>query len=326
MAVLFLVDLALGSVFIPVKQVFLWISGGEISDNHQVILYAFRLPKAITAIAAGAALAVSGLLMQTIFRNPMAGPYVLGISSGAGLGVALFVLGFSGWLASAHSTALGSLLIVAAAFAGALLVLFIILLVSLRIKNVMSILIVGMMLGSGISALVSVMQYFSNESMLKSFVIWTMGSLGGITHQQLTVFVPIIIFGLSLTLIVMKQMNVSLLGESYARSMGVNPKALRIQVFVIAGLLAGTVTAFCGPIGFLGIITPHLARMWLKTANHKWLLPASLLLGSNLLLISDILTTWPGNQQVLPINAVTSLIGIPIILWIIIRNQRLVQT
>lgn len=190
----------------------------------------------------------------------------------------------------------------------------------------MSILIVGMMLGSGISALVSVMQYFSNESMLKSFVIWTMGSLGGITHQQLTVFVPIIIFGLSLTLIVMKQMNVSLLGESYARSMGVNPKALRIQVFVIAGLLAGKVTAFCGPIGFLGIITPHLARMWLKTANHKWLLPASLLLGSNLLLISDILTTWPGNQQVLPINAVTSLIGIPIILWIIIRNQRLVQT
>lgn len=319
--VFFVLNLFLGSVTIPAQEVLKSLFGMSDNEIWQTIVKEFRLPKSITAILAGAALSVSGLQMQTVFRNPLAGPYVLGISSGASLGVAIMVLGISA-VGGSLTGLVTSFSLAGSAILGAMLVLLILLAVSTRIKDIMTILILGMMFGSAASALVSILQYFSNESMLRAFVIWTMGSLSSVAGMQLWVFAFIIGIGLLLGLISIRLLNVMLLGDAYARGVGLNITLSRILVFTSTSLLAGGVTAFCGPIGFIGIAVPHVARLIFKTANHTILLPGVMLLGSIVLLLCDIIAQLPGFDITLPINSVAALLGIPIVVYVVLRNQR----
>ena len=321
-----ILDLFLGSVTIPVMEIIKIFLGSETSNQqYQTIIFEFRIPKVITAILAGSALSVSGLQMQTIFRNPLAGPFVLGISAGASLGVAIVVLGFSSFFVSNISGMFGTWAIAIAAWLGSGFILFLILIVSLRVKDIMTILILGIMFGSATIAIVSILQYFSSESMLKAFFIWTMGNLGAVTNSHLQILLPSIIFALILSFFSAKMLNALLIGENYAKTMGLNIKLARILVFISTSILAGSITAFCGPIGFIGIAVPHITRILFKTANHNFLIPATILIGSIVMLLSDIISQLPGNDSNLPINSITSLIGIPVIFWIIIKNQKLVN-
>ncbi|MCG6190542.1 iron ABC transporter permease [Maribellus maritimus] len=320
---LLLADLLLGSVIVPLKQIFLSVFSSEESNaTFRTIVLEFRLPKAITAILTGAALSVSGLQMQTVFRNPLAGPFVLGISAGASLGVALFVLGFSSVFAFGVVTLTGAWPLAIVAWIGSFLVMLLVLYVSTRVNDIMTILILGILFTSAVSAIVSILQYFSNESMLKAFIIWTMGSLGSVTNAQLSVMAPAFILGVFLAFFKIKDLNAFLLGENYARSLGVNIISSRIIIFLSTSLLAGTITAFCGPIGFIGIAVPHICRVIFKTSNHLVLVPAVILTGSIVMLFSDIVSQLPGMQTTLPINSVTAIIGIPIIMWMIIKNKK----
>lgn len=313
---LFVVDLAVGSVSIPLRDVWAALTGGACDATTADIILKIRLMKAITAVLAGAALAASGLEMQTLFRNPLAGPYVLGISSGAGLGVALFLLGAPLLGVAGHSF-VQSLGVAGAAWIGAAAVLAIVMAVSRRIKDIMVILILGMMFGSGVSSVVEILQYLSDEAALKSFVIWTMGSLGDVTASQLRILLPTVIAGLVIAVAVIKPLNLLLLGENYARTMGLNIQRSRTLIFLSTVLLAGTVTAFCGPVGFIGLAVPHLARMLFASADHRVLMPASMLVGAALLLVCDLIA----KQLALPINTITALMGIPVVIVVVIRNR-----
>ncbi|NHB68221.1 FecCD family ABC transporter permease [Perlabentimonas gracilis] len=318
----FVFDLLLGSVSIPWVDVVKSLFGQSDNEIWTTIVRDFRLPKSVTAVLAGAALSVSGLQMQTTFRNPLAGPYVLGISAGASLGVAIMVLGIASVGASSLTGLATSFSLAGAAIAGAMLVLLVVLAVSVRVKDIMTILILGMMFGSGASALVSVLQFFSSESMLKAFVIWTMGSLSSVAGMQLQVFAIIISVGLVLSIISIRMLNVMLLGDAYAKGVGLNLTITRVLIFSSTSLLAGGVTAFCGPIGFIGIAVPHVARMVFRTANHSVLIPGVMLLGSIAMLFADIVSQLPGFEVTLPINSVTALLGIPIVVYVVIKNQR----
>lgn len=321
--VLLIADLLLGSVIVPVKQIFLaFFPSAETNVTFQTIVLNFRLPKAVTAILTGAALSISGLQMQTVFRNPLAGPFVLGISAGASLGVALFVLGFSSVVAFGVVTATGAWPLAIVAWIGSFLVMLLVLYVSTKVNDIMTILILGILFTSAVSAIVSILQYFSSESMLKAFIIWTMGSLGSVTNAQLSVMAPAILLGIGLAFLKIKDLNAFLLGENYARSLGVKIITSRIIIFLSTSLLAGTITAFCGPIGFIGIAVPHICRVIFKTSNHLILVPAVILTGSIVMLFSDIVSQLPGMQTTLPINSVTAIIGIPIIMWMIIKNKK----
>lgn len=316
---LFILDIILGSVSLPLSEI-----AGAFNDRDSLaakIIINFRLPRAVTSILAGAALAVSGLLMQTIFRNPLAGPYVLGISSGASLGVAVVLLGFSSFIPASAVKASGAWLIAAASWMGAGAIMMLIMFISMRLKDILTVLIIGIMLSSGISAIVSIMQYFSSETMLKSYVIWTMGSLGNVDSGQLRVMALCVFAGLALALSASKMLNALLLGEAYASTLGTNLTTARILIFSSTSLLAGTVTAFCGPIGFIGIAVPHIVKFFLRTSEHRILLPASILAGSAILLLSDIISQMPGSDKILPVNAITSLTGIPVIIWVILKNR-----
>ncbi len=312
-------DILIGSVSIPIKDFFAYFSGNEIKPEFQTIITEFRIPKMITALLAGLALSVAGLQMQTIFRNPLAGPYVLGISSGASLGVALLLLSPLPFLLASSSGM--SWLTSIFAWLGAGLVLILIFIVSIRVKDVMTILIIGVLFGSAVSAFVSILQYFGNQAQLKTFVVWTMGSLSGVTNEQLIVLIPSVIAGLLISIFSVRMLNVLLLGENYAKSSGLNLTAARILIFTSTGILAGSVTAFCGPIGFIGIIVPHIARMLFQTADHRILIPASAIIGAILLLISDIISQLPTYSGTLPINSITAILGIPIVIYIIIKNK-----
>ncbi|WP_195289712.1 iron ABC transporter permease [Alistipes finegoldii] len=317
-AALFTADLLVGSVAVALRDIWAALTGGSCDPAVRDIILKIRLLKAVTALFAGAALAASGLQMQTLFRNPLAGPYVLGISSGAGLGVALFLLGAPLLGVSAHSF-VQSLGIAGAAWLGAALVLLIVMAVSRRIKDIMVILILGMMFGSGVSSVVEILQYLSSEAALKSFVIWTMGSLGDVTGGNLALMLPVITAGLVLSVAVIKPLNLLLLGENYARTMGLNVQRTRTLLFLSTVLLAGTVTAFCGPVGFIGLAVPHLARMLFASADHRVLMPASMLSGAALLLVCDLIS----KSLVLPINTVTALMGIPVVIVVVVRNRNL---
>lgn len=317
-AALFTADLLVGSVAVALRDIWAALTGGSCDPAVRDIILKIRLLKAVTALFAGAALAASGLQMQTLFRNPLAGPYVLGISSGAGLGVALFLLGAPLLGVSAHSF-VQSLGIAGAAWLGAALVLLIVMAVSRRIKDIMVILILGMMFGSGVSSMVEILQYLSSEAALKSFVIWTMGSLGDVTGGNLALMLPVITAGLVLSVAVIKPLNLLLLGENYARTMGLNVQRTRTLLFLSTVLLAGTVTAFCGPVGFIGLAVPHLARMLFASANHRVLMPASMLSGAALLLVCDLIS----KSLALPINTVTALMGIPVVIVVVVRNRNL---
>ena len=317
-AALFTADLLVDSVAVALRDIWAALTGGSCDPAVRDIILKIRLLKAVTALFAGAALAASGLQMQTLFRNPLAGPYVLGISSGAGLGVALFLLGAPLLGVSAHSF-VQSLGIAGAAWLGAALVLLIVMAVSRRIKDIMVILILGMMFGSGVSSMVEILQYLSSEAALKSFVIWTMGSLGDVTGGNLALMLPVITAGLVLSVAVIKPLNLLLLGENYARTMGLNVQRTRTLLFLSTVLLAGTVTAFCGPVGFIGLAVPHLARMLFASADHRVLMPASMLSGAALLLVCDLIS----KSLALPINTVTALMGIPVVIVVVVRNRNL---
>jgi len=321
--ILFVLNIMLGPVKIPIKEVIRTIFSGISSrEEWSAIIFDFRIPKAATAILAGIALSVSGLQMQTIFRNPLAGPYVLGISSGASLGVALVILGYTSVVGNLMSDWAGKWLIIFASWIGSGLVLLLIMAVSVRIKDIMTILILGMMFGSIISAIVSALQYFSDEALLKSYVIWTMGSVSNVSGNQIYIFAACILAGLLISLSSVKYLNMLLLGENYARTMGLNIKAARLMIFLSTSILTGTVTAFCGPIGFIGIAVPHLCRILMQTGDQKHLMYSSILAGSAVMLLSDILSLLPGKGTVLPLNTVTAIIGIPIVIFIIMKNNR----
>ena len=313
------IDMMVGSVAISAGDVWAALTGGECNPITRKIVLDIRLMKAIVAILAGAALTVSGLQMQTLFRNPLAGPYVLGISSGASLGVALFILG-APLLGIDNSATLTSIGIAGAAWIGAASVLAMVAAVSRRIKDIMVILILGMMVGSAVSAIVQILQFLSHEEALKSFVIWTMGSLGDVTSQQLWLLMPAVIIGLIISVAVIKPLNLLLLGESYARTMGLNILRTRWLILLSTTLLAGSITAFCGPIGFIGLAIPHLARIIFADADHRILMPAAALVGAVTLLVCDIVS----KLLTLPINTITALLGIPIVVWVVIRNKNIV--
>lgn len=304
---LFLLDLAVGAVAVPLGDVWAALTGGDCPRATAKIILNIRLIKAVVALLAGAALSVSGLQMQTLFHNPLAGPYVLGISSGASLGVALVVLAGFG----------SSIGIAGAAWLGAALVLVVIAAVGHRIKDIMVILILGMMFSSGVGAIVQILQYLSKEESLKAFVIWTMGSLGDVTFDQLAVLVPSIIAGLLLAVVTIKPLNLLLFGEEYAVTMGLNIRRSRGLLFLSTTLLAGTVTAFCGPIGFIGLAMPHVTRMLFRNSDHRVLVPGTVLSGAAVLLLCDLVS----KMFTLPINAITALLGIPIVVWVVLRNK-----
>jgi len=322
--VVFILNVSLGSVPIPflymLKKPF-GMGSHEVWDN---IIINFRLPKAITSLLAGSALAVSGLQMQTLFRNPLAGPFILGISSGAGLGVALVIflgVSFGGFI---EMTGVGrSWLLVCAAGVGSFLVLAIVLVASFRIRSSVSLLIIGLMFGSAVSALVSILQYFSQAENIQAYVIWTFGSLGSLSWAELHVMLPVILLSLLVSFFLSKPLNALLLGDYYAESIGLNLKQARMLVIINTSLLAGTITAFCGPIAFIGLAVPHIARMLFHTGNHLLLTPLVILLGGTLLLLFDIIAQLPGMEVTLPINAITSLFGAPFVIWLILRKSNL---
>ena len=313
-AFLFMLDLAVGAVSVPLHDVWNALTGGGCPRSTAKIILNIRLIKAVVALLAGVALSVSGLQMQTLFRNPLAGPYVLGISSGASLGVALFILGAPLFGLSATFASLG---IAGAAWIGAAVVLVIIAAVGHCIKDIMVILILGMMFSSGVGAVVQILQYLSKEESLKAFVIWTMGSLGDVTSAQMLILVPSVLAGLLLAVLTIKPLNLLLFGEEYAVTMGLNVRRSRGLLFLSTTLLAGTVTAFCGPIGFIGLAMPHVTRMLFRNSNHRVLLPGTTLTGASVLVLCDLVS----KLFTLPINAITALLGIPVVVWVVLRKK-----
>jgi iron complex transport system permease protein len=322
---IFLLSLFVGSVRIPLNDILHVLTGGTAEkEAWTTIVLKFRLPKAITAVLAGSALSVSGLQMQTMFRNPLAGPFVLGINSGASLGVALVVLaiGATGGSLLAGLGLLSDLGIVVAASLGAGLVLFLILSVARRVET-MTLLILGLMFGYATSAFVSILLYFSIAERIQAYIAWTFGSFSGVTWRQMQVMAPVVLLGLAIAWLSAKPLNALLLGETYAHSMGLSVRRARFGVLASASLMAGAITAFCGPIGFIGVAVPHLCRSLLSSSNHRLLIPATIFMGGIVALAADLIAQLPGSQIRLPLNAVTALIGAPVVTWVILRRRNL---
>lgn len=319
----FFVNISLGSVSIPTAAIFKGLIGNFENDSWQYIIHNYRLPKAFTAILVGSGLGISGLLMQTLFRNPLAGPFVLGISSGASLGVALVILG-SGIFGGIFATLLISKWsVVIAASLGSFLVLMAVLVVSSRVRDTMAILIIGLMFGSITAAVVSVLSYFSSAELLQQYIFWGFGSLGNLSWYELLIFFSIYSLGLILSIASIKGLNTLLLGENYAKSLGLNLKQSRLVIIIATSLLAGTITAFAGPIAFIGLAIPHMTRQIFNTSNHKTLLPAVFLMGAIVMLICDSIAQVPTSDYTLPINAITSLIGAPVVIWLLVRKRKM---
>jgi iron complex transport system permease protein len=317
-------SLSLGSVTIPFSDVISSLLGfSSENSNWEYIVIHYRLPKTLTAICVGSGLGISGLLMQTFFRNPLAGPYVLGLSSGASLGVALVVMG-----ASVLSGFIGELIfsrwaITLAASSGSLLVMIIVLATSRQVKDTMTLLIIGLMVASLTSALVSVLAYFSQAEELQLFMFWSFGSLGNMTWNEILILSSCWLLGIGLAIASLKNLNALMLGESYAKSMGVSLQKNRILIITSTSLLAGSATAFAGPIAFIGLAVPHIVRQIVSTNDHKILLPNVIFGGALLLIICDIIAQVPWSNSTLPINAITSIFGAPVVIWLIVRKQKL---
>lgn len=320
----FFINLSLGSVSIPIEDIFKSISGGSVSKlSWETIILNFRLPKAITAILVGSGLSICGLLMQTLFRNPLAGPFVLGISSGASLGVAILILGSSVFGGYLLNTSVSSWSLPVAASLGASLVLLAVIITANKVRNTMSILIIGLMFGSLTSAIISVLAYFSESDQIQQYLFWSFGSLGNLSWNEITVFGIIYSVGIFGTLFVIKPLNSFVLGENYAKSLGINIKRNRNIILLITSLLTGVITAFSGPIAFVGLAVPHIARMFFATSNHKILIPAVAVLGAIILLVCDSIAQLPTSEYTLPINAITSLFGAPVVIWLLIRKKKI---
>ncbi|WP_242205131.1 FecCD family ABC transporter permease [Aestuariivivens insulae] len=320
----FITNISLGSVSISNSELLgILFGSSEESALHQIV-FNYRLPKALTAIIVGSGLGVSGLMMQTLFRNPLAGPFVLGITSGASLGVALIIMGsafFGGVLAS---VIISKWSIVIAASLGSFLVLLSVLIVSTRVRDTMAILIIGLMFGSITTAIVSVLSYFSSAEELQQYIFWGFGSLGNLTWNEVLVLFIIYFLGILLSLTSIKALNTLLLGENYARSLGLHIKRSRMTIIIATSLLAGTITAFTGPIAFVGLAIPHMTRQIFNTSNHKLLLPAVFIFGAIIMLICDSIAQLPTSDYTLPINVITSLIGAPVVIWLLVRKRKMV--
>lgn len=324
LVILFLLNISLGSVMIPFKELFNSLFGGHLSkESWEVIIVNFRIPKAITAVLVGSGLSVCGLLMQTLFRNPLAGPFVLGISSGASFGVAILILGATIFGNVLLSSSISNWSIPIAASLGAFLVLSGVIIAANKVRNTMSILIIGLMFGSLTAAVISVLAYFSEASQIQQYLFWSFGSLGNLSWSELQVFTSIYCIGIIGTIFVIKPLNSLLLGEKYAKSLGINIQQSRNIILLITSILTGVITAFSGPIAFVGLSTPHIARMIFLSSNHKILLPAVAIIGAIILLICDAVAQLPASEFTLPINAVTSLFGAPIVIWLLVRKKKL---
>jgi iron complex transport system permease protein len=320
----FIVNLSIGSVSIPMNEILsVFVGNGASKESWRYILMDYRLPKAITAILAGGGLAISGLLMQTLFRNPLAGPFVLGLSSGASLGVAILILGASAFGGFFGTILLSQWSLVAASALGSFLVLLAVLAVTFRIKDTMAILIIGLMFGSVTTAVVSVLSYFSNAEQLQQYIFWSFGSLGNQSWQGVLILSICFFAGLILSISSSKSLNALLLGENYAKSMGLQIKKTTFIIILATSILSGSITAFVGPIAFVGMAVPHLVRQFYKTSNHLVLMPAVLLCGSILMLLCDTVAQLPFTEFTLPINAITSLIGAPVVIWLLVRKRKL---
>ncbi|MDO5969817.1 iron ABC transporter permease [Flavivirga aquimarina] len=320
----FFANISLGSVSIPFQDVFNSLIGNSTgNESWQHIIHEYRLPKAITSIIVGSGLGISGLLMQTLFRNPLAGPFVLGITSGSSLGVALVIMGASAFGGTLASVLVSKWSIVIAASLGSFTVLLVVLIISNRVRDTMAILIIGLMFGSITSATVSVLSYFSSAEELQQYIFWGFGSVGNLTWYELFILFIIYAIGILISLSSIKALNTLLLGENYAKSLGLNIKTSRLLIIIATSLLAGTITAFAGPIAFIGLAIPHMTRQIFNTSNHKILLPAVFLFGAITMLICDSIAQLPSSDLTLPINAITSLIGAPVIIWLLVRKRKM---
>lgn len=326
LGLLFIVNISSGSVSIPLKEVFQSLIGENTSKPAwDYIIINYRLPKSITAIAVGIGLSISGLLMQTLFRNPLAGPDVLGLSSGASLGVAFVVMGLQLLPIDLSTTLLSSLGIVIASSLGSFIVLIAVLAFSKRLRDTVAILIVGLMFGSITNAIINSLTYFSTAEQLQKFTFWTMGSLGNLSWSSITVLVVCVILGLLLSFLSIKPLNALLLGENYARSLGIDYKKTRLIIILATSILTGSITAFAGPIAFIGLAVPHIAKLVFQTSNHIVLFWSTLLLGAIIMLICDSISQLPGSDLTLPINVVTSIFGAPVVIWLIIRKHKMMN-
>ena len=323
---LFLINISLGSVSIPLKEVFNSLIGGTpTKETWHYIIVNYRLPKAIAAILVGMGLSISGLLMQTLFRNPLAGPYVLGLSSGASLGVAIVILGAALMPSFLATFLLSSYGIVLASSLGSFAVLLAVLTVSHRLRDTMAILIVGLMFGSLTSAIVGTLTYFSTAEQLQKFTFWSLGNLGNLSWTAIVILACCVVSGLLLSIFSIKPLNALLLGENYAKSLGLNYKKSRMIIIFATSILAGSITAFAGPIAFVGLAVPHIAKLVFQTSNHTILFWSTILFGALIMLICDSISQLPGSDITLPINAVTSIFGAPIVIWLLIRKQKMIN-
>ncbi len=321
-AILFAVNMVVGAVPIPVTDVVGILSGHAAEKpSWEFIVLQSRLPQAITATLCGASLAVSGLMLQTAFRNPLAGPSIFGINSGASLGVALVMLFFGGSLTAAGISFTGFMAVLFAAFVGAMLVMALILLFAAIVKSHIMLLIIGIMIGYITSSAISLLNFFATEEGVQSYMIWGLGSFGGVTMEQMPVFVTISLLGLFGSLLLIKPLNTLLLGEQYAENLGVNTLRVRNYLLFVTGILTAVTTAFCGPVAFIGLAVPHIARMLLGTENHQSLMPATILTGAAIALLCNIICVLPGDSGVIPLNAVTPIMGAPVIIYVIAKQR-----
>jgi len=320
-----LLNISLGQVLIPVREVFKSIIGSTASkDTWEYIIINYRLPKAITAILVGIGLSISGLLMQTLFRNPLAGPYVLGLSSGSSLGVAFVILGAGILPAFLSEVLLSSFGIIIASCLGSFTVLLLVMIISRKLRDTSTILIVGLMFSSFASSIVSLLSYFSTAEQLQKFTFWSMGSLGNLTWPNIAILTISVVIGLVLSISSIKALDSLLLGENYAKSMGLNIQKSRYIIIVGTSILAGSITAFAGPIAFIGLAVPHLSKLMFQTSNHKILFCSTILIGAIIMLLCDTISQLPGFDFTLPINAITSIVGAPVVIWLLVRKKNLV--
>lgn len=320
--ILFVLNMMVGAVNIPVRNVLNILMGGMGDrDAWKYIILQSRLPQALTAILSGGALAMSGLMLQTAFRNPLADPSIFGISSGAGLGVALVMLLMGGTLSTGVFTITGFAAVFIAAFIGAMVVILIILFFSSIVRNHVMLLIIGIMIGYLSASAISLLNFFATEEGVKSYLVWGLGNFGGVTMEQMPIFAAVTIIGIMMAMLLIKPLNALLLGDKYAQNLGVNIVIVRNALLIITGVLTAIVTAFCGPISFIGLAVPHVARLWVKTDDHIVLMPATLLSGSVIALVCNLLCVLPGDAGIIPLNAVTPLMGAPVIIYILLKQK-----
>ena len=318
---LFILNLVMGSISIPVEDTFRILLGeDDVKPSWQYIILNSRLPQALTAILCGGALAASGLMLQTAFRNPLAGPSIFGINSGAGLGVALVMLFLGGSISAGSVSLSGFVAVLVAAFIGAMLVMMLIFFFSTIVRNHVMLLIIGIMIGYISNSAISLLNFFATDEGVRSYMVWGLGSFGGVSMKMMPVFASITLLGLAGSLMLIKPLNALMLGDRYAENLGINIIKVRNWLLIVTGILTAITTAFCGPVAFIGLAVPHIARLLLTTDNHRSLRPATILMGAVIALLCNLITILPGESGVIPLNAVTPIMGAPVIIYVILKR------